>query len=66
MDSNAEWPDIKPGTQQKYKVGDKEYTVSTAFLEITYMVTPFANSSSKATGAYYEFAVNLNSGGTRA
>jgi hypothetical protein len=27
-DPNAEWPDMRPVREQKYKVGEKEYTVS--------------------------------------
>jgi hypothetical protein len=28
-DPNAEWPDMKPVTEQKYQVGEKVYLVST-------------------------------------
>jgi len=64
VDPNDEWPAMKPVIHQKYKVGDKEYTVSAGFVRITLL--PFADNSLKATGAYYEFAVNLKGGGTLA
>jgi hypothetical protein len=45
-DPNAEWPDMKPIREQKYKVGEKEYTVSKfssalrLMLQVTDRLTP--------------------------